>query len=86
MRGRWIAVGVVVAMIAIAIAAMERPEWFPGGVDVARMTWLLLALLLVSGAAYGFPEFRRSGRSAVLSLVIWAAIILAIVGLYQLFY
>lgn len=82
---RWIAILVVVVMVAIAIAAMERPDFFPGGVDAARLIWLLLALLLVSGAAYGFREFRRSGRTAIASLLIWAAIILAIVGLYNVF-
>ncbi|MGE0743494.1 MAG: hypothetical protein AB7O98_19340 [Hyphomonadaceae bacterium] len=85
MRNRWIWVGVIVAMIIVAIAAMERPDWFPGGLNIASVMWALMALLLVSGAAYGFPRLRQNPGTALVSLLIWVAIIVAIVLAYNAF-
>lgn len=55
------------------------------GYDWAQLVWLLMALLLVSGAGYGFWRFRYDTRSALLSLAAWAAVVAAIVALYQAF-
>lgn len=56
-----------------------------GEFDWARLTYLLMALLLVSGAGYGFWRFRHDGRNAVMSLIIWALIIVVIVVIYNWF-
>jgi len=80
-----IGVVVVLALIALAIAATERPDWFPANLDVASLVYLVMALLLVAGAGYGFSRFRLDGARAMASLVIWALIIAAIAGAYTLF-
>lgn len=55
------------------------------GYDWAQLVWLLMALLLVSGAGYGFSRFRYDSKNALLSLAAWAAVVAAIVALYQAF-
>ncbi len=53
--------------------------------DWATLIYLLMALLLVSGAAYGFRRIRGSPRAAVFGVVFWAALIVAIVFAYNAF-
>jgi ABC-type glycerol-3-phosphate transport system permease component len=43
-----------------------------------------MALLLATGAGYGFWRFRFDRRNAIVGLLAWAALIAAIVGLYML--
>jgi hypothetical protein len=82
---RWVGVSVVVAMVIVGIAAWENPQWFPGDVDVPGIVYLLMALLLVSGAGYGFHRFRYDGGKVLLSIVIWGGLILAITLAYPFF-
>ena len=60
-------------------------ELFPPGFDFARLTWLVMALLLAAGAGWGFWRFRHDGRRAIAGLAIWAAIIVAVVLAYDAF-
>lgn len=50
-----------------------------GDVDWARLTYLLMALLLVAGGGFAFRRFRYDGRNAFISILFWAALIVAIV-------
>jgi hypothetical protein len=56
-----------------------------GNLDWAALVYLLMALLLVSGAAYGFRRIRGSPRAAVFGVVFWTALIVAIVFAYNAF-
>jgi ABC-type spermidine/putrescine transport system permease subunit II len=58
-------------------------ELFPPGFDFARLTWLVMALLLAAGAGWGFWRFRHDGRRAIAGLAIWALIIVCIVLAYD---
>lgn len=58
---------------------------WPDNFDWPQLVWLLMALLLVAGAGAGFRRFRHDPRRAVVSLLIWAAVIAAIVAAYQIF-
>ena len=55
------------------------------GFDWPQLVWLLMALLLVSGAGYGFRRFRFDGRNALIGLVFWGAAVGLIVWLYMVF-
>ena len=50
-----------------------------------QLVWLLMALLLVSGASYGFWRFRFDGRRALAGLLFWAAAIVGVILLYRAF-
>lgn len=52
--------------------------------DWPRLTYLLMALLLATGAGYGFWRIRFDRRNAVIGLLVWAALIAAVAGLYVL--
>jgi uncharacterized membrane protein len=84
MSRAWVGIVVVLGLVALAIVASERPDWFPANLDVARLVYLLMALLLVSGAGYGFYRVRNDGARAIVGLAIWAFIIVAIVVAYTL--
>jgi hypothetical protein len=56
-----------------------------GDFDWPQLIWLLMALLLVSGAGFGFQRLRHSPRAALLGVVFWAALIVAIVFAYNAF-
>jgi hypothetical protein len=56
-----------------------------GNFDWAQLTYLLMALLLVSGAGYGFARLRHSPRLIMISIVFWAALIALIVVVYNTF-
>jgi hypothetical protein len=53
--------------------------------DWARLVWLLMALLLVSGAGYGFQRIRHDRRNVMIGILFWAALIIAIVLAYNAF-
>lgn len=78
----------VLGLVALAIVASERPDWFPENLDLPRLVYLLMALLLVTGAGYGFYRFRddgaHPGARPIVSLAIWALIFGAIVTAYTL--
>lgn len=53
------------------------------GFDWPQLIWLLMALLLVTGAGYGFRRFRNDGRNALVGLLFWAAAVIAIALIYN---
>jgi hypothetical protein len=57
-------------------------DLFPPGFDFAGLVYLLMALLLASGAGWGFWRFRTDGRRAILGLAIWAFVIVSIMAAY----
>jgi protein-S-isoprenylcysteine O-methyltransferase Ste14 len=80
-----IGVVLVVALVALGVTASERPDLFPENLDVPRLVYLTMALLLVAGAGYGFTRMRFDGARAIVSLVIWAGVIVAIAAAYAIF-
>lgn len=84
---RWLPVALIVVLIVLAFALYTRRDVI-GGVDtwmISEAIWLILALVLVSGAAYGFARFRFDKRMALLGAVFWIALFAAVVVAYQLF-
>lgn len=84
---RWVGLGVVVFLLAIAFFALNTPGRVAGVSTsaIAQIAWLLMALLLVSGAAHGFWRFRYDGKRALAGIVFWALAFVAVVLGYQLF-
>jgi len=56
-----------------------------GNFDWASLIYLLMALLLVTGAGWGFQRYRRDGRIVMLAIVFWTALIVLIVVAYNAF-
>jgi hypothetical protein len=56
-----------------------------GNFDWASLIYLLMALLLVTGAGWGFQRYRRDGRTMMLGIGFWAALIVVIVVAYNAF-
>lgn len=56
----------------------------PGNFDWPQLVWLLMALLLVAGAGTGFRRFRFDTQRSIVSLLIWATLIAAIVFAYSI--
>lgn len=82
---RWLGVALVLLLLAVAVIGGMRPDLFPGNIDVPRLVYLVMALLLVSGAGFGFARFRYDGGQALAAILFWAALILAIVFAYSWF-
>lgn len=53
--------------------------------DWPRLTYLLMALLLATGAGYGFWRFRADRRNAIIGLLVWAGLIALVAALYVIF-
>ena len=53
--------------------------------DWPRLTYLLMALLLATGAGYGFSRFRADRRNAIIGLLVWAGLIALVAALYAIF-
>lgn len=77
----WVGVGVVLALLAVGFATYTHPDLVPG-VDAPRVIYLLMALLLVAGAGFGFRRLRTDKRTAFLSVVAWLALIAVIALVY----
>jgi hypothetical protein len=56
-----------------------------GNFDWASLIYLVMALLLVTGAGWGFQRFRGNGRMMTIGIVFWAALIALIVIAYNAF-
>jgi hypothetical protein len=82
---RWLGVAVVVLLLAVAWVGYFQPETFPGGIDVPQLTYLLMALLLVSGAGWGFWRIRMQPGAALAGVVFWAALIVVLMMVYSWF-
>jgi hypothetical protein len=81
---RALALVLVAGLLALAWFGTTRPEMFRG-LDARGLAWALMALLLASGAAYGFPRLRNKPAHALAGLLFWAAVIVGIVLVYPLF-
>lgn len=81
---RELGLAVVIVLLAVAAVGVARPDIFPGDVDIPQLVYLLMALLLVSGAGYGFWRFRDDGGRALGGIVFWAVLIVAITLIYPL--
>jgi asparagine N-glycosylation enzyme membrane subunit Stt3 len=81
------AVGLVIvaALLVVAWLGYDRPELFPGRTDIPQLVWLIMALMLVSGAGFGFWRFREDSGRALAGIVFWAVLIVAITLAYPLF-
>jgi hypothetical protein len=79
---RWVGVGVVIVLLIVGFVAYSRPDMFPAGLDTPRLIYLLMALLLVTGAAYGFRRLQTNGRTVLTSIVAWLGIVAVIALVY----
>ncbi len=82
---RWIGVAVVVLLLIVAWIGFFQPQMFPVGFDVPQLVYLLMALLLVSGAGWGFWRIRMEPGAAIAGVVFWAALIVVLVMVYSWF-
>lgn len=73
---------IVAALLVLAWVGYDRPELFRGDVEAPRLVWLVMALLLVSGAGFGFWRFRQDGGRALAGILFWGALIVAITFVY----
>ena len=81
----WVGLAVVAVLLLVGWIGYDRPELFPGDVDVPRLVYLLMALLLVAGAGFGFWRLRYEPKRALASILFWAVLIAAIAFGYALF-
>ena len=79
---RWVGLTLVGLLLVLGWLGYDRPELFPNDLDVPNLAWLLMALLLVSGAGWGFWRSRYDGGQVLAGLAIWAALIVAITFAY----
>ncbi len=82
---RWVGLGVVVVLLVVAWIGFFYPQTIPVGFDVPQLVFLLMALLLVSGAGWGFRRIRMEPGAAIAGVVFWAALIVLIVMVYSWF-
>jgi len=82
---RWVGLAVVVVLLALAWVGFFHPQTIPGNFDVPQLVYLLMALLLVSGAGWGFWRIRMQPGAAFAGVVFWAALIVLIVMVYSWF-
>lgn len=75
---RWVGLLVVAALLALAWIGYTQPQRFPADLDVPRLVFLIMALLLVSGAGYGFWRFRYDGGRALAGILFWCAAIIVL--------
>jgi|CXWL01.1.fsa_nt_gi hypothetical protein len=71
------------ALLLLGGIGYFRPDLFPG-LDVPRLAWLLMALLLLSGAAWGFWRFRYDGGRTLSGIIFWAIALVVVALAYQL--
>lgn len=76
---------IVAALLGVAWLGYSQPQLFPGGLDVPGLVWAIMALLLVSGAGYGFYRFKHDRGMALAGAVFWSLLIVAITLAYPLF-
>lgn len=82
---RWVGLVFVIALLVVGWVGYNNPELFPGNMDIPGIVWAIMALMLVSGAGFGFRRIRHNPASALAALALWAAVIVAIVVAYPLF-
>jgi hypothetical protein len=74
----------VAALLLVAWLGYDQPELFPGNLYVPGVVWAIMALLLVSGAGWGFWRFRHDSGRALAGIVFWGLLIVAITLAYAL--
>jgi len=82
---RWLGLAIVALLLVVAWLGFSQPQMFPGDLDVPRLVYLLMALLLVSGAGWGFWRIRMQPGAALAGAVFWAALIVVIAMIYSWF-
>lgn len=81
---RWVGLLLVVALLALGWVGYSQPERFPG-LDLTGIVWAVMALMLVSGAAFGFWRFRQHKGATLAGMVFWPLAIVALVWAYETF-
>lgn len=82
---RWVGLAIVVVLLIAAWLGFFQPETIPGNFDVPQLVYLMMALLLVSGAGFGFARMRMEPGAAIAGVVFWAALIVVLVMAYSWF-
>ena len=85
---RWAGLALVVVLLVVGFAAFAYPNLFPGefGAQLPRAIYLVLALLLVTGAGFGFARVRAEKSRILPAILFWTGAILLIMFLYNLFH
>jgi hypothetical protein len=82
---RWVGVAIVLVLLVVAWIGFFQPQMIPGGVALPQLAYLMMALLLVSGAGWGFWRIRLSPGAALAGVVFWAALIVLLMMVYSWF-
>lgn len=78
---RVLGLGLVIVLLLATAVAVLQPDLVPGQVDIPNVAYLLMWLLLVVGAGAGFIASNKN--MALLGLLIWPALIIALVFGYN---
>lgn len=81
---RWLGVLFVVVLLGLGWIGYSQPERF-WGIDLPGIVYAVMALLLVSGASFGFWRFRAHKRAALAGIVFWPLAIIGIIWAYETF-
>ena len=84
---RWAGLALVIALMLMGLFAYLGAPWLSGVApeQLTRLTLLLMALMLVAGAGFGFRRLRFDRGRALAGALFWLAALLAAAGLYTLF-
>lgn len=84
---RWLLLALVALLVAFVFIAYDHPQLVPGGYaeELPDLVYLLMALLLVSGAGFGFARFKYDGGQALAGIAFWGAAIVLITFAYGWF-
>lgn len=84
---RWLGLATVIVLLAIGFAAYAQPSFFPPGVGdrLPDLIYLVMVILLVAGAGFGFARLKADRARILPALLFWAAAIAAIAFLYNIF-
>jgi hypothetical protein len=84
---RWVGLAFVIIAFVVGWVAYADPALFPGNVGdrLPRLIYLVMFLLLATGAAYGFTRLRADRRRIIPAILLWTGAFLLIIFLYSIF-
>jgi hypothetical protein len=84
---RWLGIVFVLALLALGWIAydQDRGPFGLSGDMTLELVWMIMALLLVSGAGYGFQRFRGEPRAAIAGALFWAGAAVVLILFYRIF-
>ncbi len=84
---RALGIGLTLALLIIGWFAYQDDRGVLGmsGDMTLRLVGMVMVLLLVTGAGFGFQRFRAEPRAAIAGALFWAAATILLVLLYRMF-